>query len=240
MRPLQTSAKRFLAGTAFEDVLALYNFDRELRLLCLDAIERIEVALRAAIINELSVLHGPHFHTESRHFEQISDFKYFLGKCLQKKYLAIEHYDDKYNTPSVAPIWAMSEALTFGELSYLFAGLHRSNRKLVARQFSYDETVLVSWFKSISTLRNICAHHNRLWDFRLLVHQPKVAKSLNGEFTRGDRFYSRAVVLAAILDVVNRGSDWKPQLIDLIARYPIVDASRMGFPAAWQTRRFWV
>jgi abortive infection bacteriophage resistance protein len=62
MRPLQVEdpagVRRFVAGTTFEDVFALYNFDRELRLLCLDAVERIEVALRAAIVSQVAVPAG--------------------------------------------------------------------------------------------------------------------------------------------------------------------------------------
>ena len=53
----------------------------------------------------------------------------FLSKCVQKKYLAIEHYESKYNSPSIAPIWAISEALTFGELSHVFAGLSQRIEK---------------------------------------------------------------------------------------------------------------
>jgi abortive infection bacteriophage resistance protein len=78
MRPLQQKDKTFQPNAAFDNILNLYGFDRKLRLLCLDAIERIEVALRAALINSLAQNYGPHFYLERRFFEKRSGFKTFL------------------------------------------------------------------------------------------------------------------------------------------------------------------
>ena len=60
--------KHFRPGTTFELVLALYVFDRELRLLVLDAIERVEVAVRACLVNEMCIRHGAHWFMEPIHF----------------------------------------------------------------------------------------------------------------------------------------------------------------------------
>jgi len=243
MRPLQTlPGKVFHPGTRFEDILSLYDFDRELRLLCLDAIERIEVALRAAIVNELSIAHGPHFYLAANHFDKLDGYKGFLTKASQARYLAISHYQSRYNTPPLAPIWAICEAVTFGTLSHLYSTLHIKNRKLVARNFRYDEAILVSWFRTINDLRNMCAHHNRLWNARLLVNQPKSARAISAELTTAlqPTFYARAAVIAALLKVVDRTSNWKQRLIDLTVKYPSVPTADMGFPADWRTRALWL
>jgi abortive infection bacteriophage resistance protein len=240
MRPLQVlPGKTFAPGTTFQDVLDLYNFDRELRLLCLDAVERIEVALRAAIINTLALMHGPHFHCESIHYENYDAFAGFLRIAADAKYLAIGHYKERYNSPPIAPIWAISEAITYGVLSRLYSGLHLNNRKHVAKQFGYDEQVLVSWFRSLNGLRNMCAHHNRLWNASLEVDKPKIAKALSSEFSSTSTFHARAVVIVALLAVIDPASDWKQRLKSLIARYPMVQPSAMGFPTGWETRPFW-
>ncbi len=240
MRPLQQANKYFLANVTFDGVVSLYNFDRELRLLCIDAIERIEVALRAAIVNELGVAHGPHFHLESRHFENTSEFNEFLRTCASARYLAIEHYHSKYNHPSVPPIWAITEAISFGNLSRLFAGLHIANRKLVAKHFQLDELILVNWFKCLNVLRNMCAHHNRLWNAKLVVSKPKAAKKFAAELQQVDTFYSRAVIIAALLQAVETNSDWKQRLHALLQKFPRVPTAQMGFPSDWQQRRFWL
>jgi len=240
MRALQDPAtKQFRPGAAFGDVLALYDFDRELRLLCLDAVERVEVALRAALNNEVAVAHGPHFYRDRRLFARVGTYHEFLQTAGAAKYLAVAHYKRRYDDPPTAPIWAVTEAITFGALSRLYSGLRLDVRKLVEPQFGYDETVLVSWFRTLTTLRNMCAHHNRLWNATLVVDQPKRAKALAVELTPADAFYARAVVLAALLREVAPASDWRQRLAALLARYPGVAPSAMGFPAGWEARPIW-
>lgn len=240
MRPLQRQPqKNFVPGTTFQQVIDVYNFDRELRLLCLDAIERIEVALRASIVSEIAVGHTPHFFLDPQHFERIDGFVEFFRTASGAKYLGIQHYRDTYGSPDLAPIWTIMEAITFGALSRLYSGLRLHHRKAVARRFRYDEKILVSWFRSMNMLRNMCAHHNRLWNFHMLVDQPKAAKRFQGELVRTDRFYSRAVVLIALLDAIAGGSGWKQRLIALIDRYPGVPTAAMGFPADWRRRAVW-
>ena len=243
MRALQTMpGKTFVAGTTFADIVTLYNFDRELRVLCLDAIERIEVALRASIVNGLAVAHGPHFYLDPRHFNTAESYRGFFSKAVQARYLAISHYERNYNLPPQAPIWAICEAVTFGTLSHLYSGLNMTNRKLVARPFGFSESILVSWFRTLNDLRNICAHHNRLWNTTLIVNKPMQAKAVSAEMTQAaqEKFYGRAIVLVSLLSRIEPTADWKQRLIDLLARYGTVPLSQMGFPQDWRTRPFWL
>jgi abortive infection bacteriophage resistance protein len=131
------------------------------------------------------------------------------------------------------------EAITYGALSRLFSGLKLAHRKEVARRFGYDETVLGSWFRCLNLLRNMCAHHNRLWNAPMHVDQPVGAKKLRGEMGPTDMLYARMVVLAVLLDVTGAGAEWKRRLVDLMERYPRVPREIMGFPEGWQTRDFW-
>jgi abortive infection bacteriophage resistance protein len=236
----QTGVPTFLPGTTFDDVLYLYGFDRELRLLCLDAIERIEVALRAAIVNQVAVAHGPHFFLEREHFERMAAFvEFYQNACRDRRYLAIRHYEQRYSAPELAPIWAIMEVITYGALSRLFSGLRLAHRKAIARQFGFDETVLASWFRSLNLLRNMCAHHNRLWNAPMHVDQPVGAKKLRGELGRTDVLYARLVILASLLDVMGAGAEWKRRLVELLGRYPRVSPGVMGFPEDWRSRELW-
>jgi len=227
MRPLQQlPQKSFLPGTTFEAVLDLYNFDRELRLLCLDAIERVEVALRAAIVSQVAVAHGPHFYLDPQHFERLNGFVEFFQTASGAKYLGIQHYRENYGVPDLAPIWTIMEATTFGALSRLYSGLQLRHRKAIADRFGFDEKILVSWFRSANMLRNMCAHHNRLWNFHMVVDQPKAANRLKSEMSSTDRFYARAVVLIALLESVAPGSGWTQRLVNLIER--LLDSRAWG------------
>jgi abortive infection bacteriophage resistance protein len=241
MRPLQQAGppKTFVKGAEFDDVLSLYEFDRELRLLCLDGIERIEVALRAAIVSQVAVQHGPHFFLEPRHFEKLEYFVEFYQAAAKARYSGVQHYRERYDDPPLAPVWTIMEALTYGQLSHLFSRLALGHRKQVALRFGFDESILVSWFRSLNMLRNMCAHHNRLWNFQMLVDQPKAAKRMRNEFPSTDRFYARAVVLATLLDAAGHGAGWRRRLVELIDRYPTVPTASMGFPADWRSRSFW-
>ncbi len=243
MRPLQdVPAKTFKPGVAFADIVRLYDFDRQLRLICLDATERVEVALRAAINNELAVALGPHFHLDRGAFERPHGFEAFQEKVRQARYLAISHYHGRYDHPPAPPIWAVTEAVTFGTLSRLFADLVRPHRRMVARAFGYDEKILVSWFRSLNDLRNKCAHHNRTWNAHMLVDQPRIASRIAAQFGPSqDRFYARAVVLGALLDEIGQGGPWRRDLARHVREaQPLASAAAMGFPPGWESMPFWV
>ena len=102
MRPLQDAAKQFHPGVRVDDILALYDFDRRLRLVCLDAIDRIEVAFRAAIANTLANDRscGPHFYLDAIHFQGLDEHRDFLKNVLglRIKNAPIKHYYDTYNS----------------------------------------------------------------------------------------------------------------------------------------------
>ncbi|WPP00446.1 Abi family protein [Pseudomonas sp. HR96] len=67
--------------------------------------------------------------------------------------------------------------MTIGQLSRLFSDLHLHHRKTVAAKFGYNESVLVTWLKSLTILRNVCAHHGRLWNASITADALKYAKA---------------------------------------------------------------
>jgi len=157
-RPFEDTAKKFRNGTTFDQIVEVYDFDRMLRLLCLDAIERIEVALRSHVINVMGAHGGPHFYYDEAFFESKDAVTSMRQLGERGKHLSITHYKAEYQEPHLPAIWCLTEASTFGQLSKLYADLERQYRKEIARGFGFDEKICVSWFKSIATLRNKCAH----------------------------------------------------------------------------------
>jgi abortive infection bacteriophage resistance protein len=256
MRPLQDNRSRlFKSDVEFDDILALYDFDRRLRLICLDAVERIEVAMRAAIASALALdpMAGPHFYLDSAHFTNTQAHASFMRAVIDPitcKHQAVEHYLKTYALPPFPPIWAVLEATTFGLLSHLYASLLLPHRKTIAKAFGFDEKILVTWLKSIHLLRNVCAHHSRLWNKNNLVNAPGIAKSLKAEFPahvdRG-RVAARAVPLVALLAVIDPESDWKQRFKSVLLDAPSTAMSKaglgmevMGFSNGWDTRAFWI
>ncbi|HZG43540.1 MAG TPA: Abi family protein [Longimicrobium sp.] len=247
MRALQavdpgTGVRRFLADTSMDDVLALYEFDRKLRLRCMGAVEHIEVALRSAVVSEIAVREGAHFYLDPNHFKHPALCTRFQDAVAKEAphSRVIRHYQTRYSSPVMPPIWVAMEAVTFGALSHLYSNLKRRHRLRVANRFVLDEGVLGSWLRSVNGVRNICAHHGRLWNAPLHVDQPRPGNPFAAEFNpQPNTFFDRAVVMAVLLDRIGTDPGWKDRLVDLIGSSPAVDPARMGFPAAWRTRPFW-
>lgn len=99
MSDFKDQTGRFIQGTAFEDVVKVYDFDRRLRLVSLDAIERIEVALRSSIINVMGLEGGPHFYYKEEYFHKKDAVTRIRGMAENGKHLSIKHYKAEYSYP---------------------------------------------------------------------------------------------------------------------------------------------
>ncbi|MGV3531351.1 MAG: Abi family protein [Chthoniobacteraceae bacterium] len=248
--------KPFKPGVTFEDVLNLYRFDRELRLLAMDVLERIEVAVRSVIVNEMCLRHGPHWFMDAAHFNGNAT-RFNHAKLLDKidcefnippsgasptrrhHEVFINHYYGKYTSPYLPPAWMVAETLTLGSWSMIFEHLRvTAERKMIASHFGVDEQVLRSWLHALTYLRNLCAHHARVWN-RQLVIKIIIAKK-HARFLQGnDRFYALAVIMNDLMQRIAPGTGWHERLAELLNRHPSVDLSAMGFPATWKQEPFW-
>lgn len=239
---------RFLDGVRFDDILDLYVFDRKLRLAVMDAVERIEVAVRAQLSQAMSELHGPHWFMEAAHFvpsfrhaQFITRVKDDIGHDSTRAAMRqtfIKHYYDKYGEPALPPSWMVFETLSFGTVSQAFKNLTRQNQKPIAKTFGLDGAVLASWLHALSYVRNLAAHHQRLWN-RVYTIKPIAAKLLAEDLQDTTRFYAQAVMIEALLRVIAPDSHWGDRLADLLAQHPSVRLDRLGFPEGWQQRAVW-
>lgn len=168
-----TTSRRFNKDTSFDDILNLYVFDRKLRLLLLDAIKRVEIAVRANIIDILSLKYNnPYFYTDSNvFFSSISCDKFVAKVCdtlksSDKRETFIKHYYSHSELENeLPPSWMMFQLLTFKQLSVFIDSIKHGDAKLLSNQFNLKSTkTFASWIKSLSDLRNVCAHHSRLWN----------------------------------------------------------------------------
>lgn len=184
-------------GTSFDQVLELYVFDRRLRLLVMDAIERIEVAVRAALTDFMSLTHGgPFWYTDPNHFTNSDDheglLKIIRAACRNQlrndaetpvgelaHTSALEHYLTTYGVPELPPSWLMVEILTLGQLEQLIGNLARiGDVNRVARPLGlHYGPLLLSWLRTFVRVRNVCAHHGRLWNVGLGMYpgHPRIA-----------------------------------------------------------------
>lgn len=238
----------FKPGASFSEVLNLYVFDRELRLLVMDAIERIEVSIRTGWAYHLSHRYGTHAHLDAglfkkqwRHKGNVDNLKKDVRRSCHETF--IKHLCDKYDE-DLPPLWAMVEVMTFGQLSQWYSNLrHGQDRNAVAHVYDMDEINLTSFLHHLVIVRNICAHHSRLWNreftftFKLPRHRPKaLLPSLNPG--NGRKPYNTLVLLAYLMDRISPGHHWKTRLFGLINNHQ-PDIRAMGFPSGWEALPLW-
>jgi len=246
----------FKEGVTFKDVLDIYIFDRELRLLIMDAIERIEVAFRACISNTLSEKHGPHWYMDSSHF--VPRFKHadLLDKIKRETYytshasdsenkkhprreMFIHHYYQTYCHPELPPSWMVIEVMSLGTLSTIYASLiSRDIQKEICSSFGINHLVMESWLHTLTYLRNLCAHHARLLNRQFSI-KPIAMKQYKRQMERNHTFYAQAVMLYALMYIIADGSKWQHRMADLLAKHPKVNIQDMGFPIEWHQDPFW-
>lgn len=233
--------KQYREGTTFEQILDCYVFDRKLRLLVIDAIERIEIAIRTVITNEMGLKYkDAHWYLNKSLF--ISKFKHddlIQSIKRQTNERFIRHYHKKYSTPPLPAIWMVAEVLSLGSWSMIFAHLKdREDQKIICSHFGISYKVMQSWLHSLTYLRNLCAHHTKLWS-RNFTLKPMVAVGYVKQLMVVNRFSSQAAVLKIFLDVISPGSEWAKHLRNLINEHPTIDIGHMGFQEAWTDDPFW-
>lgn len=179
--PYQSAKDLFKDNVKFDDVLNLYIFDRKLKLVLMDAIERIEVAVRSAISNYMSLSrNSPHWFLDENHFDNYSpekgksfqDYRGFLDSITnslnkQKDATPVIHYYSKYSTPNLPPGWVVMELLTLGQVSKIYSILKTPYKKKIAKKFKTSWQLLEAVLMSLTVIRNKCAHHQRVWNVKI-------------------------------------------------------------------------
>ena len=134
--------------------------------------------------------------------------------------------------------------MSFGQLSRFIKNLKRRNdRQSIARIFSLDEKVIISFAHHLSYVRNICAHHGRLWNKYLAVGMtiPKYPLQLNESMqeTDANHLHNTLIMLDYMLKFIIPENKWKKRLVRLIGECHLANPSKMGFPNDWNKRTAW-
>lgn len=239
--------RQFQQGTTFEEVWQLYQFDRELRLLVSDAIEKIEVAFRTALVNVTSVEFNPFWYTERSYFRNEEPYILLMKNVhsilKEKQELFLQHYFNRYESPHYPPLWMMIETFSFGVCSKLFKNIKSMpTRREIANHLGQHNTIIESWLRTLSYTRNLCAHHARLWN-RWFVNPPLLPKHEPLKeyfFTTTDyKFHTVAYVIQKLLMEIAPNSQWKQKLFELFEKYEHFPGEQIGFTKKWRIDPFW-
>jgi len=264
--PYQSVKDTFNPGTTFKQIIDTYSFDRELRLLVFDCIERIEIAIRTQIIYQMayhyndshwqdnqSLFIKPYYNKIGIKVDPFSEFQSIISKAktVRTPEVFIQHYLNNYSSPSNPPSWMCFELLTIGEMSNIYRGLSsKVDKKRIASFFDLHPTVFISWLHSLTYVRNICAHHARLWNKELAI-KPELLLNPTGDwisipFNNNKRLFYFLCVLKYLLLRANPGNNLKVKLENLFAKYSTVPIKYLGIPTDgtgnmlnWQDEPLW-
>jgi len=238
----------FRPGTNFETIIRRYEFDRHLRLLLLDAIERIEVAARATISSVMCKKYGPYWIQDEKCFVKRYDHKGFMRFVRHairtlpvdsyKQTDSIDSYMQEYGEARLLPSSIVLEALPFGSISKIFANLLEAVKKEIASDFRLPRHQFQSWLHAISHLRNLCAHHSRIWN-RTFGIFPSVDKSERHHVRNPRRVYNPMVAIQTLLRMITGDNRWAEDLMALLAEYSDIPLHLMGFPPGWEKMGVW-
>jgi abortive infection bacteriophage resistance protein len=241
----------FRPGTTLEKVWQRYTFDRQLRLLVIDAIERVEVSVRTRLIYDFTRKHGPFAHTNPATLPKLSPQKHrdFLTKLETAIKLSresvVEHFNRKYgDNHSHLPLWMAAEIMSLGMLLTFFRGIEQPIKRSIAGEYGVSDRVLESWLCALNIVRNICAHHGRLWN-RELGYKPMIPrKRKHPQWHHPVSFDNRRVfailtILKYMMNIIAPQSRWAERFRQLLAEYPEIPLLPMGFPKSWQDCPIW-
>ena len=228
---------RYIEGTTFENIVELYLFDMEFRHILFSLIEHIEVYLRAVITNYYSLEYGNFGYKNLNNYGKNNYQKNTLDELEReinrnRKSPFIRNFKDNYEGGEI-PLYAAIEVASFGTLSKMYKNMKNDDKKAISTTFGVDYVYLESWIENLAYVRNICAHHGRLYGSKL-TKTPKLYK----EYLK--KGVSNNTIFASILDLKVLAEneyydEFYSKLSKIIDKYPLVDLKHLGFVNNWQT-----
>ena len=159
----------------------------------------------------------------------------------------IRHYINSYDE-ALPPAWVSCEVMSLGLLSRLYANLSAYKvRRQIAASYQFDEGFLEGFLEHLTYVRNVCAHHSRLWNRHLTKKMPlprgkpaglKDSIYIDSANKTEHKIYNTIVVIQHLLTIICPSSEWPRRLQSLLNSHPI-DIKRMGFPIDWERLPIW-
>ena len=244
----------------------LYRYDEQLRVVTGRQLARIEIALRAMIGHELG-RHDPYLHVSPhklgskawdkvnvRPTEQYLEWldKYSLS-VVRSNEDSVIHYKKKYD--AILPVWVAVHVLDWGGLRLLYGFARDEQRKAIAQQLNISESQLSSWLHCLNEVRNVCAHHGRLYS-RTFPKSPMLTgedhelgflrkfvlaemEKKEGKEKKGKCFVQFTIIQYLLSKLNLEGLDELPRLLHNFPEVSPVSVEYLGVPENWAEIPLW-
>ena len=238
--PFLDDREHFKKNAKFSDIQQIYSFDRRLRELVFTATEAVELTFRATLAREFSKIYGPLGYLDPKNFPDKTTHEAAI-KWMQKEFsrsdeLCARHFRANYFAP---PLWALVEVISFGSLVRLMKSMRKTDQNAISTAYGMRGDILASYLHHISVLRNMCAHHARLYDhqFSYAFRPLKEWKRLGIQDTRA-LFYQCALLFRLLAPTDKKSFDrdnWRSQICDYLKAIPVAKShdphARAAIPA---------
>ncbi len=248
----------FKDGSNFETIFRIYQFDSELRSLTFRAIEQIEIAFRTQLIYHLS-----HKYNSGNWYANASAFKSYpiyvslLNKIVNSVKDSKQEFIKKYSNTYeefLPPAWKSFEIITFRSLQSIYKNLKSAkDKKQISLRLGMNHTTFESWMDTLVYIRNICAHHTRLWNIKLTISPVWLKTPKNSWVKRWEnepsnektkdkilKMYAVFCIIQYLLDHINPYHNFAEDLKVLLKKYQThIDIAHMGFPNNWEEEDLW-
>ncbi len=246
----------YQSDLTFGDIERLMALDETLRLQVLQAMPLVEVGIRQAISQHLLEIHGLRWYAKAELFAPPSTYfnhSELLARALSEFHgmpdLFVGHYRERYDQNEPPPIWMVAETMTLGNWSKLFEALaSQADRDAIAASLNIRASTLASWLHALTVVRNVCAHHSRLYDrtfntmgladnrrTKRLLRQHSFDERDEGARRLAPRFYA----LHRLTNALDPASLWTTELKTCLAPCTPTELTRIGFRTGWNTQAEW-
>lgn len=228
---------KYLQGTTFNNLIDICFFDWKLRSLLFKYLTVIEVHFRTSIAYYHTEKYGPLGYKNKKYFHNKDIHEEFLDSLESEKQRSKEvfvkhHMDSKVKE---MPFWVAVELLSFSKLSLLFRNLPSNDSVFIASKYKASAKIISSWMHSLSHIRNVCAHHSRLYNKKLVI-KPMLTKSMRfaaNNNLNNDVFFCIVMIMYRLLDEEESRMFLNDLKILIEENFNVIDLSRIGFPANW-------
>jgi len=237
--PLQKEKDIFVNDTRFDEILRLYYFDKALRKVIFDAIETIEVNIRANVAYNLSKQTGAFGYMENENLNASYSEHGNLMQNIQRetsrsKEAFVSHFKKTYHS-EILPVWMVVEIISFSTLSKFFKVL-KAEHETITSELKIPPKVLKNWLHVINHIRNICAHHGRLWNKQFAIKAQVPRKVSHFKDLRNDKIFILIVILDYMFKCLDTADGFNKKIKDLISEYPEIPLKSMGFTDDWEEK----
>ena len=232
---LKDDQHHYLPNVSFEQLVDLYVFDQSLRSLLFPLIENVEITLRSRTSDYFANKYGALAYEDSSHFTDPRYHEQFLYKI----HRIIEHssspfvknFKNNYIDGKI-PFYALTELFDFGTLSKFVKNLQTADQKAIAKQYGIDHSLLISWIEIVALIRNICAHHGRLYN-REFTKKQTLCREHRALSIVEYGLFAPLLCIKLLMSEPVKWYHFVSQLLELCSKHNYVDLNTMYFPSDW-------